>query len=254
MQVLGGELLGLELRHLERELEHGRLGRRPPRESSSRRRSTVVSSSTRLPSTARGCGSNVSTRTGSPVAIAVSSTCRWPRWTPSNVPISDRSVALQPASPHVSRASACSAGRIRLLVGVLDEERADLRAPQRCAVATERVRNRPDVRARADEQVEPCDTVRIRDDVERVYAGASERHLHGDAAPVQPVGALTTDLDRRRGRDRQLDLAPEEREPTLELARVRRLELLDELPLPVSGRGPRRQVDVREIALVEPDE
>ena len=61
------------------------------------------------------------------------------------------------------------------------------------------------------------DAVRIRDDVERVDARAPQRHLHLDAASVQLVGALTADLDRRRGRDRQLDLAPEGLERALEL-------------------------------------
>ena len=71
---------------------------------------------------------------------------------------------------------------------------------------------------------------------------------------MQPVGALTADLDRRRGRDRQLDLAAEAREPRRELLRTGRLQLFHDVPLPVAGRRPGRQVDVGEVALVESHE
>jgi hypothetical protein len=46
---------------------------------------------------------------------------------------------------------------------------------------------------------------------------------------VQLVGALTADLDRRRGRDRQLDLAAEARERALELVGRRRLLAPDDV-------------------------
>ena len=81
----------------------------------------------------------------------------------------------------------------------------------------EGVRDRPHVGARADAQIEADDPSGIRDDVERVDPGAAERHLHRDAAAGEPVRALTTDLHRRGGRDRQIDLTAEGGEPALEL-------------------------------------
>ena len=98
------------------------------------------------------------------------------------------------------------------------------------------------------------DAVAIGDDVERVYLRAPERHLDRHAAPVQAVRALAADLDRGGGRDRQLDLPAEARELRLELVRGRRLVPVELLPLRIAGRRPRAQVDVREVALVEPDE
>jgi hypothetical protein len=71
---------------------------------------------------------------------------------------------------------------------------------------------------------------------------------------VQLVRALAADLDRGGGRDRQLDLTPEGLEPSLELRRFRSLEPLHHLALGVARGGSGRQVDVREIALVESDE
>ena len=94
----------------------------------------------------------------------------------------------------------------------------------------------------------------IGDDVERVHAGAPERHLDGDAAAVQAVGALAADLDRRGGRDRQLDLPAEAREPAFQLRGVGRRVALELLALRIAGRRPRGQVDVRQVALVEADE
>ena len=79
-------------------------------------------------------------------------------------------------------------------------------------MTSERIGDRPDVRPGADTQVECRDALCIRDDVERVDLRAPERHLDDDALPVQLVGALTPDLDGRRRRDRQLDLAPEAHE------------------------------------------
>ena len=119
-----------------------------------------------------------------------------------------------------------------LLVGVLDAERADLEPAERRAVASERLGDRPDIGSRADAKVKADDAVRIRDDVERVDARAPQRHLHLDAAAVQLVGALTADLDRGRGRDRQLDLAAEAREPLLELVRRGRARATRRPPLP----------------------
>jgi hypothetical protein len=71
---------------------------------------------------------------------------------------------------------------------------------------------------------------------------------------VQLVRTLASDLDRRGGRDRQLDLAPHSFEPKLELVRVGRLELLDHFALRVAGGGSRREVDLRQVPLVEADE
>ena len=141
-----------------------------------------------------------------------------------------------------------------LRIGLVDSERPDFRPPQRRAVPAERLGDRPDIGSRADPQVEPDNAVAIGDDVERVHPGAPQRHLDAIAAPVQPVGPLAADLDRRGSRDRQLDLAAEAREPPLELLLVRRLQALDDLALAVAGRRARREVDLRDVALVEPDE
>ena len=98
----------------------------------------------------------------------------------------------------------------RLLVGVLDRERADRGAPERDAVPAERVGDRAHVRPARDAQLE-LDHAAARSGatssswtVER-----AQRHLDGDPAPVQPVGALALDLHRGGGRHGQLDLAAE---------------------------------------------
>src|SRR5215211_2148263 len=96
-----------------------------------------------------------------------------------------------------------------LLVRLVDGERAHLQAPERRAVAPERLGDRPHVRPRANVEVEPDGVVPILDDVERVDSRTPQRHLDGDAPAVEAVGALAADLDRRGGRDRQLDLAAE---------------------------------------------
>src|SRR5205085_10264625 len=136
----------------------------------------------------------------------------------------------------------------------LDVEGADLGPAERPAVPAQGVRDGAYVRPRADAEIEPNGLSRIRDDVERVDTRAAERHLHRDPPAGQLVGALTADLDRRSGRDRQLDLAPEGREPSLELVLRRRLQLLDDLPFRIAGRGSLRQGDVRQVALVQSDE
>jgi hypothetical protein len=71
---------------------------------------------------------------------------------------------------------------------------------------------------------------------------------------MEAVGALAADLDRRCGRDRQLHLAAEVREPMLELVPAGRVLLRNDLALAVARRGAYRQVDVREVPLVETDE
>ena len=140
--------------------------------------------------------------------------------------------------------------RIRLV----DAERADFEPPQRAAVPAERRRDRPHVRPRADAQVELRDTVAIRDDVERVHLRAPHRHVHLHPAPREPVRTLAADLHRRSGRDRQLDLAAEVLESLLQLVGRRRRVLLDDVPLGIAGRRRRREIDVRDVALVQADE
>ena len=198
-----------------------------------------------------------------PVALAASITARWPRWTPSNVPIAtarsagsssagDRAITTSTVSGRATppppvptatspppRQSATgpspsagdgSAGRdapssssselapreVRqrrerrqhaFLVGVLDPERPDRGAPEGRAVAAERVGDRPDVRPARDAEIERRRAAARSGGREVVDRRAPDRHLDGDAAPVQPVGALALDLHRRGGRDAKLDVA-----------------------------------------------
>ena len=83
---------------------------------------------------------------------------------------------------------------------------------------------------------------------------APERHVHLHPAPGEPVGALTADLHRRGGGDRQLDVAAEGLESFLQLVPGRRLVPLDDLPLGIAGRGRRREIDLRDVSLVQSDE
>src|SRR5439155_19937370 len=138
--------------------------------------------------------------------------------------------------------------------GLFDPEGPDLCPAQGDAVATERLRDRPHVRARADPKVETRDAVSIRDDIERVYTRPANGHLHLDPAPVQPVGALAADLDRGRGRNRQLDLAAEGREPARKLRCIGQLQTLHDLAFGIAGRSARAQIDIRDIPLVESHE
>src|SRR5436309_5192548 len=101
------------------------------------------------------------------------------------------------------------------------------------------------VRARADPEIEACDAVSIRDDVERVHTRPAERHLHLDAAPVQAVSALTADVDRGCSRDRQLDLAAEGFEPPRKLVRLRSLRAFDDLALGIVERSEAPEADER---------
>jgi len=71
---------------------------------------------------------------------------------------------------------------------------------------------------------------------------------------MQLVGALAADLDRRGRRDRQLDLAAKGREPLLQLVVARWLGLAGDRAVAVAGVGHGREVDVGQVALVEPDE
>ena len=114
--------------------------------------------------------------------------------------------------------------------------------------------DRPNVRPRADAQVEARNSVRIRDDVERVDLRTPQGHVHLHTAPRQPVGALAADLHRRGGGDRQLDLTAEGLEAFLQHGGRWRLVPLGDLALRVAGRGRRREVDVRDVSLVQSDE
>ena len=145
-------------------------------------------------------------------------------------------------------------GQDTLGVGLLDGERSDFRPPQRDAVPSERIGNRPDVRAGADTQIECRDARCIRDDVERVDLRAAERHLDDDALPVELVGALTSDLDRGRRRDRKLDLAAEARERSLERFCRGNVVRLERLALGIAGGRPAREIHVREVPLWQADE
>ena len=122
------------------------------------------------------------------------------------------------------------------------------------AVTAERVRDRADVRPRGDVQLEPRDAVRVPASVELVDVHRAHRHLDGDAAAVERVRALAVDLHRRRGRDREVDRAAQAVERRLELVARRRVVLVDALALDVAGRRARRQVDLRHVALRQPDE
>ena len=139
-------------------------------------------------------------------------------------------------------------------IGLVDRERPHLRAPKGRAVAPQRLGDRTNVGAGTDTEIERGDAVSISDDVERVDARPAQRHLHLDTAPVQAIGALAADLDRRCGRDRQLNLAAEAREPSFELLFARRVQALDDVTLGIAGRSAGRQVDLREVALVESHE
>src|SRR3990172_10988530 len=121
-------------------------------------------------------------------------------------------------------------------------------------MAAEGVRDRPHVRARADQQVERDDAVGIGDDFERVHARPPYGHLDRDALAMEPVGALAADLHRRGGGDRQLDLTAEVRELFLELLPGRRRALLHDLALRVAGRGTAAKIDRGAVALVQSDE
>ncbi len=83
---------------------------------------------------------------------------------------------------------------------------------------------------------------------------APHRHLDRDAPPREPVRALTADLHRRGGGDRQLDLAAEALEPRSSSSRDGRLVRSTTSPSGSPVDVASREVDVREVALVEPDE
>ena len=153
-----------------------------------------------------------------------------------------------------SRASAAASGNIRsrsassTANGPTAVRRRLVQCPPSAAAIARHVG------ARADVQLEPRRAVGVAAKLERVDRGAAQRHRQLDAAPREPVGTLTVDLHRGGGRDRQLDLAAEARERPLELGAARRRVLLGEFALRVAGRARAREVDIGEVALVEPDE
>ena len=115
-------------------------------------------------------------------------------------------------------------------------------------------RERPDVRPGADADIERDALARIRDDVERVAPSSDARHLHLDAAPREPVRALTADLHRGRGGDRQLDLAAEAPRAVRPARLARRLLASTTSPSgsPVEVRA--GEIDLGDVALVQADE
>jgi len=115
-------------------------------------------------------------------------------------------------------------------------------------------RKRPDVRPGADADVERHRFARIRNDVERVHGRAAYRHRHLDATPRKLVRALTADLHRGRGRDRQLDLTTEELEPFRKLVLAGSGVTRHDLPFRIAGGGAAGEIDLGEVALVQADE
>ena len=138
-------------------------------------------------------------------------------------------------------------------IRLLDTERTDLGTPERPTVPTERVGDCADVCTRADAEIEPYAVACIRDDVERSDLRAPRRHLHLDAAPCQPVGALPADLHRGGCGNRQLHLTAEGFEPLLELLGGWRVVTLEHVAFGIAGRRPAGQIDVGQVALVESD-
>src|SRR5207237_7135151 len=107
---------------------------------------------------------------------------------------------------------------------------------QRHAVPAERLCDRPDVRPRTDAQVEERDPAVVADQVERVDDRAANGHLDLGTAAREAVGALAADLDGRVRRNRQLDLAAQACERSLELRTTLRLPRL-ELPFGIARRA-----------------
>ena len=254
-QVALGELRRLEVHHLAREADDEclldtELAEQP---QAALERGQQLDPVPERESRVRIEGHRVTRR---PVAIAACTTLRWPRWTPSKLPIATalgrrsssagvRAMLTEPSQSLVRR-------NHTPLVSFLDPEGADLSASECDAVTSERVGDRSHVRPGADAQIERDHAVAIRDDVERVDPRAPQRHFQGDALAVQAVRALAADLDRGRGRDRQLDVASEGCE-SRQLRPRRRVAQLS-APPPDRRSTSGTQIDVREVALVESDE
>ena len=112
------------------------------------------------------------------------------------------------------------------------------------------VGDRADVRPARDLQVELDERRLVAGRLAARGRGTADRHLDGDAAPVQPVGALALDLH-RGGRGTRSSISPLERLDLLEprgSASARR-------PRPRRRRcRAQAEPDLRLVALVEPDE
>ena len=235
----------------------------PGSASSSSRRSSVVSSSTRLPSTMRGCGSNVTTVGVRPALERRSITRRCPRCTPSKVPSATARGRGSELARRRARPSS-RAGRERLRPGgratpaPRSASSTGTARPPSAAASRSARRARPRSRARTSPELtsrsRPGDAPVVR---RAASSACTVERRSGistvDAAPVQLVGALAADLDRRGGRDRQLDLAAEPVEPRSS-SRRRRLVRVETSPSGSPVVVTRREVDVRQVALVEPDE
>ncbi len=91
----------------------------------------------------------------------------------------------------------------------------------------------------------------VTDDLEGVHDRPAGGHLDLDPAPGELVGPLAADLHRRRRRDDQVDRAAQALERRLELGPFRSRVAFERLALGIPGRRGRRQVDVREVPLVE---
>ena len=242
----------------------------PSSASSSSRRSIVAICSTRLPRTMRGCGSNVTTVAASPVSITASMTAGDRDGRRRTFPWRPRAAAARPDPVHArsSRRGSVRDRRRRrawrarrppgrpLGVGLVDRERPDLEPPERPAVSAEHVRDRADVRPRRDprrraSRCRPRTPTRSSASIRDRRTGISTC----DAPPVQPVGALAADLDRRRGRDSELHLAAQPMQPRSSSSRRGRLVLVERRrPRGRRSTSGARRSTVGEVALVEPDE
>ena len=92
------------------------------------------------------------------------------------------------------------------------------------------------------------------DQFELVHGRAPNGHVHLHPTPHELVRALAADLDRRRGRDLQVDLAAERGDALLELLLRRWVVLLDDLALGIPGGRRGREVHSRLVLLRQPHE
>ena len=122
------------------------------------------------------------------------------------------------------------------------------------AVPAERVGDGAHVRPRGDVQLERRHAVLVAMQHELVDRRRAVGHVDVLARAEALVGALALDLHGRGGGHAQHDLAAERLEPLVELLERRRLVLVDRVALDVTGRGRRAEIDIRDVALVEPDE
>jgi hypothetical protein len=99
-------------------------------------------------------------------------------------------------------------------------------------------------------QVELHERRRVADDLQAVDGRGAQRHLDGDSAAVELVGALAADLHGGGRRNRQLDFPFKPQELLLGCD----LGLLDDLAFPVAGGRAQAEADLRAVALVQPDE